>query len=83
MEHTPFIVAAYAAALLGTLGLAAQSFALMRSRERRAEILPGTGRGTMRSMVEGHVPQALGCEELAPPPSAVADGPPPPMGEDV
>lgn len=36
MDHTPFIVAAYAVALLGSVGLAAQSFAAMRIKERRA-----------------------------------------------
>jgi hypothetical protein len=47
-------------------------------------ILPGTGRGTMRSMVEGQVRglrttaimNSRGC------PSTVFDGPPPRSGED-
>jgi len=41
MDQTPFIVAAYAVALLGSLGLALQSYASMRSRERRAEAVRG------------------------------------------
>lgn len=37
MDHAPFIVAAYALALLGAFGLTMQSFAIMRVKERRAE----------------------------------------------
>ena len=41
MSHWPFIVAAYAAALAGTLGLTAWSFAAMRRAERAADALKG------------------------------------------
>ena len=37
MNHWPFIIAAYALAIGGTLALALQSFAAMRRAERRAE----------------------------------------------
>ncbi|MBC7985125.1 MAG: hypothetical protein H7X93_00410 [Sphingomonadaceae bacterium] len=37
MDPVPFIVAAYAVALLGSAGLALQSFSVMRIKERRAE----------------------------------------------
>ncbi|HEY0113677.1 MAG TPA: heme exporter protein CcmD [Allosphingosinicella sp.] len=41
MNHWPFIVGAYAATLLGTLGLAGWSYAAMRRAERAAEALKG------------------------------------------
>ena len=41
MDHTPFIVAAYAFALLGSVGLALQSFAAMRAKEQRADAVRG------------------------------------------
>ncbi|HEU0099702.1 MAG TPA: heme exporter protein CcmD [Allosphingosinicella sp.] len=37
MSHWPFIAAAYAVALLGTLGLTAWSFVAMRRAERAAD----------------------------------------------
>jgi hypothetical protein len=43
MNHWPFIAGAYAAALLGTLGLVASSFLAMRRAEREADSL-GSGR---------------------------------------
>jgi hypothetical protein len=45
------------------------------------EILPGTGMGTMRGMVEGPPPQ---CRPLprAPSTTGFAGGPPPRSGED-
>jgi hypothetical protein len=56
--------------------------------ERRIEILPGTGRGTMRSMVEG----AHACRVASPfmlkrfsptwAPSTAFGGPPPRTGEE-
>ncbi len=47
-------------------------------------ILPGTGRGTMRSMVEGQVPHLHPAEETNSRgcPSTSFAGPPPPVGED-
>ena len=39
MNHWPFIVAAYAITLAGTLGVVAASFVAMRRAERRAEAL--------------------------------------------
>ena len=39
MSHWPFILGAYAAALLGTLGLTGWSFAAMRRAERDADAL--------------------------------------------
>ena len=39
MTHWPFIVGAYAVALIGTLGLAGWSFAAMRRAERAADAL--------------------------------------------
>lgn len=39
MSDWAFVVAAYAAALLGTLGLTAWSFAAMRRAEREADAL--------------------------------------------
>jgi hypothetical protein len=39
MNHWPFIVAAYAITLLGTLGVTAWSFVAMRRAERRADAL--------------------------------------------
>jgi hypothetical protein len=39
MNHWPFIAAAYAVTLLGTLGVTAWSFAAMRKAEHRAEAL--------------------------------------------
>lgn len=39
MNHWPFIVAAYAITLLGTLGVTVWSYAAMRRAERRAEAL--------------------------------------------
>ncbi|MCA1749467.1 MAG: hypothetical protein ABR601_07930 [Parasphingopyxis sp.] len=39
MDHWPFIIAAYALTVLGTLGLAAWSFATMRAREHKAAAL--------------------------------------------
>jgi hypothetical protein len=47
------------------------------------KILPDTGRGTMRSMVEGYrrvVMTARGCDHLAYP-STTFGGPPPRAGE--
>ena len=41
MTHWPFIAAAYAVALIGTLGLAGWSFAAMRKAEREADALKG------------------------------------------
>ena len=37
MSHWPFILGAYAAALLGTAGLAVWSFVAMRRAEREAD----------------------------------------------
>jgi hypothetical protein len=45
-----------------------------------APFLPGTGRGTMRSMVEGHLPVALPLWNV--PLHHPAGGPPPPLGEE-
>ena len=39
MSHWPFILGAYAVALLGTFGLAGWSFAAMRRAERAADSL--------------------------------------------
>jgi hypothetical protein len=39
MNHWPFIVAAYAITLWGTLGVTAWSFVAMRRAERRADAL--------------------------------------------
>ena len=39
MNHWPFILAAYGATALGTVGLIVASFAAMRSAERDAEAL--------------------------------------------
>lgn len=39
MSHLPFILGAYAVALLGTLGLTGWSFAAMRRFEREADAL--------------------------------------------
>ena len=39
MNPWPFVAAAYAAALLGTAGLLASSYAAMRKAEREAEAL--------------------------------------------
>ena len=44
-------------------------------------ILPGTGRGTMRSMVEGHAVSSA-AYDLPLPLHHPAGGPPPPLGED-
>jgi hypothetical protein len=41
MSHWPFVVGAYAVALLGTLGLTGASFAAMRRAERSVEALKG------------------------------------------
>ncbi|HEX8126233.1 MAG TPA: heme exporter protein CcmD [Allosphingosinicella sp.] len=41
MSHWPFVVGAYAVALLGTLGLTGASFAAMRRAERSVESLKG------------------------------------------
>jgi hypothetical protein len=41
VTHWPFIAAAYAVALAGTLGLTGWSFAAMRRGEREAEALKG------------------------------------------
>jgi uncharacterized integral membrane protein len=41
MSHWPFIIGAYAVALLGTLGLTGLSFAAMRRSERAVEALKG------------------------------------------
>jgi uncharacterized integral membrane protein len=41
MTHWPFILGAYAAALVGTLGLTAWSFVAMRRAERAADALKG------------------------------------------
>ncbi|HSG35711.1 MAG TPA: tRNA pseudouridine(55) synthase TruB, partial [Sphingomonadaceae bacterium] len=49
------------------------------------EILPGTGRGTMRSMGEGHAPNGANpqCHDHSTVPlHHPAGGPPPPVGED-
>jgi hypothetical protein len=46
-----------------------------------AQILPGTGRGTMRSMVEGDLPKRH-CLPHAPSTTSYAGGPPPLAGED-
>ncbi len=45
-------------------------------------ILPGTGRGTMRSMAEGGVLPRNRCDREAPPPPPLRDGPPPRAGEE-
>jgi Flp pilus assembly protein CpaB len=37
MNHLPFIIAAYAVAILGTLGLTAWSWSAMRAAEKDAE----------------------------------------------
>ena len=47
-----------------------------------SEILPGTGRGTMRSMVEGVRPQATRLAEGPLHHAASRRGPPPRAGED-
>jgi hypothetical protein len=51
------------------------------------KILPGTGRGTMRSMVEGYrqvIATERGCDYSARPSTiGCADGPPPRSGEDL
>jgi hypothetical protein len=39
MSHWPFIIGAYAVALLGTAGLAGWSFAAMRRAERNSDSL--------------------------------------------
>ena len=54
------------------------------SGEGEAEILPGTGRGTIRRMVEGACPTAqhTGGSAETRAPSTVFDGPPPRSGED-
>jgi len=39
MTHWPFIAAAYAVTILGTIGLTAQSFVRMRKAERQADAL--------------------------------------------
>jgi uncharacterized integral membrane protein len=39
MNHWPFIIAAYAITVLGTLGIAIVSFAAMRRAERQADAL--------------------------------------------
>ena len=44
------------------------------------KILPGTGRGTMRSMVEGYAVLSAAYGLLYP--STTFSGPPPPLGED-
>ena len=41
MSHWPFIVGAYAVALVGTLGLTGLSFAAMRRAERAVDSLKG------------------------------------------
>lgn len=41
MSHWPFILGAYAAALAGTLAVAASSYLAMRRAEREAESLGG------------------------------------------
>ena len=41
MSHWPFIAAAYAVALVGTLALAAASYAAMRKAEGEADALRG------------------------------------------
>lgn len=41
MTHWPFVAAAYAIALLGTLGLVAASYAAMRRAEKDADALRG------------------------------------------
>jgi hypothetical protein len=51
-------------------------------------ILPGTGRGTMRSMVEGHMPDHLTSRGRMMPrvplhPAAARRGPPPRAGEEL
>lgn len=52
------------------------------------QILPETGRGTMRSMVEGyaHMPECVVSFTMPPPPlhpDAARRGPPPRAGEDL
>ena len=47
----------------------------------RVMILPGTGRGTMRSMVEGALHQRC-TQRRAPSTTGCAGGPPPRAGED-
>lgn len=44
MNQWPFIIAAYALAALGTLGLSLGSWRAMRAAEARAEALKGTRR---------------------------------------
>ena len=39
MNHMPFIIAAYALTIVGTLAITVQSFAAMRRAERRADAL--------------------------------------------
>jgi len=39
MNHWPFIVAAYAISIAGTLGVVAASFAAMRRAEKQADAL--------------------------------------------
>ena len=39
MNHWPFIVAAYAIAIVGTLGVTVASYAAMRRAERQADAL--------------------------------------------
>jgi hypothetical protein len=41
MSHWPFILGAYAVALVGTLGLTGLSFAAMRRAERAVDSLKG------------------------------------------
>jgi tRNA pseudouridine55 synthase len=50
---------------------------------RSLRILPGTGRGTMRSMVEGPTAPAPRPLHHPPSPSASGDGPPPRSGEEL
>ncbi len=45
--------------------------------------LPGTGRGTMRSMVEGYAPRGLTFRNAPVPLHHPAGGPPPRTGEDA
>ncbi len=57
-----------------------------RNLTRPLRILPGTGRGTIRSMVEGHgrvFPRSRrGVKRGCPSTTACGGGPPPPVGED-
>ena len=43
MNHWPFVLGAYAVALLSTLGLTAWSYAAMRRAEREADALKDGG----------------------------------------